>query len=169
MLYSKALLFICFINSVYMLIPVHFSHSVVSDSLWPHRLHHARLPCPSPTPGAYSNSYPSSCWCCPTISSVIPSSSCFQSFPASGSFQMSQKSIARTNIQYIWFPLNLWWLIGIVCGWLGAWTRCSARPAEVRPCFSGMESVDEPWVGPQSISAKRRSGEGRSQSYLLMF
>ena len=70
---------------------VQFSRSVVSDSLWPHGLQHARLPCPSPTPRAYSNSSPSSWWCHPTIStSVIPFFSCRQSFPASGSFPMSQ-------------------------------------------------------------------------------
>ena len=66
------------------------SHSVVSDSLYPHGLQHARLPCPSPTPRAYSNLCPSS-WCHPTISSsVIPFSSCLQSFPVSGAFQMCQ-------------------------------------------------------------------------------
>ena len=70
---------------------VQFIHSVVSYSLWPRGLQHARLPCPSPTPGAYSNSCPSSQWCHPTFSSsVIPFSSHFQSFPALGSFQMSQ-------------------------------------------------------------------------------
>ena len=68
-----------------------FSRSVVPNSLRPHRLQHARLPCPSPTPRACSNSCPSSCWCHPTISpSVIPFSSHLQSFPASGSFPMSQ-------------------------------------------------------------------------------
>ena len=68
-----------------------FSHSVVSDSLWPHGLQHARLPRPSPTPGTYSNSCLASWWCHPTTSSsVIPFSSCLQSFPASGSFPMSQ-------------------------------------------------------------------------------
>ena len=61
------------------------------DSLRPHGLQHARLSCPSPTPGVYLNSCPLSRWCHPTISSsVIPFSSCLQSFPASGSFQMSQ-------------------------------------------------------------------------------
>ena len=70
---------------------VQFSHSLVSNSLWPHGLQHARPPCPSPTPGVYSNSYPLSQWCHATISSsVIPFSPCLQSFPASGSFQMSQ-------------------------------------------------------------------------------
>ena len=68
-----------------------FSHSVVSDSLWPHELQHARPPCPSPTPRVHPIPYPLSQWCHPTISSsVVPVSSCPQSFPASGSFQMTQ-------------------------------------------------------------------------------
>ena len=70
---------------------VQFSYSVVSDSLWPHELQHAGPPCPSQTPGVYSNSCPSSWWCHPAIlSSVVPFSSCPQSLPASGSFPMSQ-------------------------------------------------------------------------------
>ena len=99
---------------------VQFSRSVMSDSLWPHGLQHARPPCPSPTPGVYSNSCPLSRWCHPTISSsVIPFSSCIQFFPASGSFQMSQlfvsggqstgisasTSVLPMNIQD-WFPLG---------------------------------------------------------------
>ena len=65
--------------------------SVVSNSLWPRGLQHTGLPCPSPTPGACSNSCPSSWWCHPNISSsVFPFSSCFQSFPASRSIPMSQ-------------------------------------------------------------------------------
>ena len=67
------------------------SRSVVSDSLRPHGSQHARPPCPSPAPGVYSNSCPLSRWCHTTISSsVIPFSSCLQSLPASGSFQISQ-------------------------------------------------------------------------------
>ena len=63
----------------------------MSNSLQPHELQHARPPCPSPTPGVYTNPCPLSQWCHPTIpSSVIPFSSCLQSFPVSGSFQMSQ-------------------------------------------------------------------------------
>ena len=70
---------------------VQFSHSVVSDSLWPHELQHTRAPCPSPTPGLHSNSRPSSRWCYPAISSfVINFSSCPQSLPASESFPMGQ-------------------------------------------------------------------------------
>ena len=98
---------------------VQFSSSVVSDSLRPHGLQHTMLPCSSPTPGACSNSCPSSWWCHPTISSsVILFSSRLQSFPASGSFPMSQSfssgsqrigasasaSVLPMNIQD-WFPL----------------------------------------------------------------
>ena len=67
-----------------------FSRSVVSDALRPHGLQHARPPCPSPTPGAYSNSCPLSRLCHPTISTSVVPFSCLQSFLASGSFQMSQ-------------------------------------------------------------------------------
>ena len=70
---------------------VQFSGSVVSDSLRPHESQHARLPCPSPTPGVYPNSCPLSRWCHPAISSsVVPFSSCPQCLPGSGSFPMSQ-------------------------------------------------------------------------------
>ena len=97
-----------------------FSCSVVSDSLWLRGLQHARLPCPSPSPGACSNSCPLSWWCHPTISfSVVPISSCLQCLPASGSFLMSQlfisggqsigvsasASVLPINIQD-WFPLG---------------------------------------------------------------
>ena len=86
-------------QSVYLTLPwqvwgvwsLQFSCSVASSSLWPHGLQHTRPPCPSPIPGACSDSCPLSQWCHPTISSsVIPFSSCLQSFPASGSFPMSQ-------------------------------------------------------------------------------
>ena len=67
------------------------SHSVMSNSLRPHELQHARPPCPSPTPGVHSDSHPLSQWCHPAISSsVVPFSSCPQSLPASESFPMSQ-------------------------------------------------------------------------------
>ena len=69
---------------------VQFSHSVMSDSLRPHGLQHIRPPCPSPTPGVYSDSCPLSQWCHPTISSSVVPFSCLQFFPASASFQMSQ-------------------------------------------------------------------------------
>ena len=76
-------------------ITVQFSCSVMSDSLQPHGLQHARPPYPSPTPRVYSDSCPLSRWCHPTISSsIIPFSFCPQSFPESGSFQMSQLFIS---------------------------------------------------------------------------
>ena len=79
------------LNNEQDLCSVQFSCSVVSDCLRPYGLQHARPPCPSPTPGAYSNSCPLHWWCHLTISSsVVPFSSCLQSFPASGSFKMSQ-------------------------------------------------------------------------------
>ena len=97
---------------------VQFSRSVMSDSLWLHGLQHSRPPCPSPTPGVYSNSCPLSWWCHPTISSSVILFSCLQSFPASGSFPMSpffasgdqsigvsaSASVLPMNIQD-WFPL----------------------------------------------------------------
>ena len=99
---------------------VQFTRSVMSNSLRPHGQQHARISCPSPTPRVYSNSCPLNQWCHPTISSsVAPFSSCLQSFPASGSFQMSQfftsggqnigvsasASVLPMNIQD-WFPLG---------------------------------------------------------------
>ena len=113
---------------------VQFSHSVMSDSLRPHGLQHAGPPCPSTTPGVYSNSWPLGQWCHTTISSfVIPFSSHFPSFPASGSFQMSQffasdgqsigvsasTSVLSINIQD-WFPL--WWT-----GWISLQSKGLSR------------------------------------------
>ena len=87
---------------------VRFSHWVVSDSLRPHGLQHARLPCLSPTPRAYSNSCPSRQWCHPTISSsVIPFSSCLWYFPTSGSFQMSQSVLHIRWPKYWSFSFNI--------------------------------------------------------------
>ena len=126
---------------------VQFSHSVMSDLLQPHGWEHARLPCSSPTPGDFSNYCPSSQWCHPTISSsVIPHSSCLQSFLASGSFQMSQffasggerigvsasASVLSMNIQD-WFPLG--WLVG---------TPCSPRHSQEsspKPHFKSISSL----------------------------
>ena len=99
---------------------IEFSSVQSLSHVWCHGLQHARLPCPSPTPGAYSKSCPSSQWCHPTISSsVVPFFSCLQCFPASGSFPMSQfftsggqsigvsasASVLPMNIQD-WFPLG---------------------------------------------------------------
>ena len=110
----------CSLQDIYLQHSVQFSHSLVSDSLKPHGVQHSRLPCPSPTLGACSNSCSLSRWCYPTISSsVVPFSSCLQSFPASESFQISQfftsgsqsigvstsASVLPKNIQD-WFPLG---------------------------------------------------------------
>ena len=111
-----------------------FSCSVLSNTLWPHGLQHARPPCPSPTPRAYSNSCPSSQWCHPTISSsVVPFSYRLQSFPATGAFQMSHfftsggqsigvsasALVLSMNIQD-WFPL-VW------TGWISLWFKGLSR------------------------------------------
>ena len=105
-----------------------FSHSVVSDFLWPHGLQHTRFPGASPSPRACSNSCPLSWWCHPTISSsVVPFSSCLQSFPASGSSLMSwlfasggqsigasvSASVLPMNVQD-WFPLGWTGLISLL-------------------------------------------------------
>ena len=101
--------------------PLLFSHSVISDSLQPHGQQHARLPCPSLSPGVYSNSCPPSQWCHPTISSsVVPFSSCLQSFPASGSIPMSRlftsdDQSTRASASASVLPVNIpdWFLLGL--------------------------------------------------------
>ena len=113
---------------------VQFRCSVMSNSLQPHGLQHARLSCPSPTPGDCSNSCPWRQWCHPVISSsVVPFSSCLQSFPASGSFPMSQfsashgqsigalalASVLPMNIQ-CWFPFGL-------TGWISLQSKGLSR------------------------------------------
>ena len=101
-----------------------FSCSVGSNSLWPHELQHARLSCPSPTPGACSNSCPLNWWCHPTISSsVVPFSFCLQSFPPSRSFLTSQffalggQSIGVSASASV-LPVNIWdwfpWISGLI-------------------------------------------------------
>ena len=113
---------------------VQFSHSVMSDSLRPHEPQHARPPCPLPTSGVYPNPCPLSQWCHPTISSsVIPFTSCPQSFPESGYFQMSQfftsggQSIgvsASTSV----FPMNTqdWSPLGWT-GWISLQSKGLSR------------------------------------------
>ena len=126
---------------------VQFSRSVVSDSLRPHGLQWARLPCPSPTPRACSNSCSSSQWCHPTISSfVIPFSSCLQSFQASGSFPKSQfilsgRSIGLSASAYV-LPMNIqdWFPLGLT-GWIslqfkGLWRVFSNTTVQKHQFFS---------------------------------
>ena len=126
---------------------VQFSRSVVSKFLRPHRLNHARLPCPSPTPRVHSNSRPLSRWCHPAISSsVAPFSSHLQSFPASGSFQMSRFFTsggqstgvsASTSV----LPVNTqdWSL-----GWTG-WSPCSPRDSQESSPTPQFKSINS-WV-----------------------
>ena len=125
-----------------------FSSSVVSDSLWSHGLQHNWLPCPSPITRVCSNSCPSRRWCHPTISSsVVPFSSCLQSFPGSGSFQMSQfftlggqsteasasASVLPMNVQD-WFPLGLWYDLLAVQGTLKSLLQDHSLKASIIRC-----------------------------------
>ena len=113
---------------------VQFSCSVISDSLWPCGLQHARLPCPSLIPGDSSNSCPSSWWCHPTISSsVVPFSSSFQSLPASGSLTVSQFFASGGQI-------------------IGASALASVLPMNIQGCFPlGLIS----WISLQSKGLSR--------------
>ena len=129
-----------------------FSHTVVSDSFWPHGLQHTGLPCPSPTPEACSNSSPSRQWCHPTISSVIPFSSWLQSFPASGSFPMSQlftSSGQRIGVSASAsvFPMNIhdWSPLG--------WTSwISLQSKELSRVFSNITVQKHQFFGAQLSS-----------------
>ena len=112
---------------------VQFSHSVVADCLWPHGLQHARPPCPSPTPGVYSNTCPLSWWCHSTISSSVFPFSCLQSFSASGSFQMSQFFTSGgqntgVSASASVLPMNIqdWFLFGWT-GWISLQSKGLSR------------------------------------------
>ena len=123
---------------------VQFSLSAVSNSLWPHGLQHTRLPCPSPSPRVCSDSCPSGQWCHPTISSSIVPFSSLQSFPAAGSFQMSQffasggqsigpsASVLPLNIQD-WFPLG-------GTGWISLQSKGLSRSPPT-PQFKSINSL----------------------------
>ena len=160
---------------------VQFSRSVVSDSLQPHEPQLVRPPCPSPTPRVYSDSCPLSRWCHPTISSlVVPFSSCLQSFPASGSFPMSQlftwdgQSIgvlASTSV----FPMNIqcWFILG----WTGWISLQSKRLSKVfsnttvqRHYFFGtqLSSQSHPYMTTgKTIALTRWTFVGKVMSLLL--
>ena len=125
---------------------VQFSHSVMPDSLRPHESQNARPPCPSPTPGVYPNSCPSSQWCHPAISSsVVPFSSCPQSLPASGSFPMSQLfawSGQSTGVSALasFLPMNTQdWSPLVWTGWI-----CNPRDSQessLTPQFKSINSL----------------------------
>ena len=114
---------------------VQFSCSVMSGSLWPHGLQHARPPCPSPTPGIHPNPCPLSRWYHPTISSsVVRFSSCPQSFPASGSFQMNQLFVSggqNTGVSASTSVLPMNTLDWSPLGWTGWISLQSKGPSRV--------------------------------------
>ena len=134
---------------------------VMSDSLCPHEPQHVRLPCPSPTPEAYSNSCPSSQWCHPTISySVIPFSSHLQSFPASGSFPVSQfftwgnwrigvsasAAVLLMNIQN-WFPLGLTGIVSLQSKGLKSFLQLhSSKASIIQPSAFFMVPLSHPYM-----------------------
>ena len=124
-----------------------FIRSIRSESLLPHGLQHARAPYPSLTPRAYANSCPSCRWCYPTISlSVIPFSSCLQSFPGSGSFQMSQffasggQSIGDSTLASV-LPMNIqdWFPLGWT-GWISLQSKGS-QESSATPEFKTVNSL----------------------------
>ena len=160
---------------------VQFSHSVVSDSLWPHGLQHARLPCPSPTPEACSNSCPSNRWCHPIISSsVIPFSSCLQSFP--GSFPMSQffssggqsigisasASVLPVNIQD-WSPLGWTGWIFLQSKGLKSLLQHHSSKASILQCSAFfMVQLSHPYLTTGKIIALTRwTSVGKVMSLLV--
>ena len=147
---------------------VQFSRSVVSNSLRPHELQHARPPCPSPTPGVHSDSRPSSQWYHPDISSsVVPFSSCPQSLPASGSFPMNQlfawgsQSIGVSGSASVlpmstqdWSPLG--WT-----GWISLQSKGLAR------VFSNTTVQKHQFFSAQ-LSSQTEHMNGQIQAYLIV-
>ena len=125
---------------------VQFSRSVVSDSLWPRESQHVRPPCLSPTPRVHPNPCASSQWCHPAISSsVVPFSSCPQSFPAPGSFQMSQlfawggQSIGVSALTSV-LPMNIQdWSLSGWTGWISLSPRDSQKSSPT-PQFKSINS-----------------------------
>ena len=158
-----------------------FSHSVMANSLRPHGLQHAKPPCPSPTPGVYSNSCPLSQWYRPTISSSVVPFSCLQSFPASESFPMSQfltsggqsigasasASVLPMNIQD-WFSLGL---MGLICH---ATLNVAnlVWPRELNPiyiCANTQHLLFSFWLSSLSITGSRFIHLSRTDSNLFFF
>ena len=156
---------------------VQFSYTVVSDSLQPHGLQHARLPCPSPSPGACSNSCPLSQWCHPVISSsVVPFSASLQSFPASGSFPMSQffisggqsigvsasVSVLLMNIQD-WFPESVQWTLKSLL------QHDSSKASIFQYSALFIVQLSHPYITTRKIIAlTRRTSVGKVMSPLLI-
>ena len=157
----------------------------MSNSLQSHGLQHSRHPCPSPTPGVYSNSFPLSWWCHPTISSsVVPFSSCLQSFPASGSFQMSQffesggqrigvsatASVLPMNIQD-WFLLG-WtvWISFVVQGTLKSLLQHHSSKASILQCSAFFTvHLSHPYkTTGKTIALTRRTFVGNVSAFKML-
>ena len=161
---------------------VQVSCSVMSNSLRLHELQ-TRPPCPSPTPGVYSNSYPLIRWCHLTVSSsVVPFSSCLQSFPTSGSFQMSQlftsggqnigvsasTSVLPMNIQD-WFPLGLTGWISLQFKWLWSLLQHHCSKESILQCSAFfIVQLSHPYMTTgKTIALTRRTLVGKVMSLLL--
>ena len=144
----------------------------MSDSLWPHGLQHARPSCPSPTLGVYSNSCPLSQWCHPIISSSVgPFASCLQSFPATGSFLVSQlfasggqsigvsvlASVLPMNIQD-WFPLG--WT-----GWFPLQSKGLSRVSP-KPLFKNIDSSELSFLYSPTLTSIHDYWKNHSFDYM---
>ena len=167
---------------VYIFSSVQFSSSVMSNSLWPHEPQHARPPCPSPTPGVHPNSCPLSWWCHPTTSSsVVPFSSCPQSFPASRSFPMSQlftsggqstgvsasTSVLPMNTQD-WSPLGWDWLdLLAVQGTLKSLLQHHSSKASILRCSAfSIIQLSHPYMTiGKSIALTRQTFVGKVSAF----
>ena len=150
-----------------------FSHSVVSNSLQPHGLQHTRLPCPSPSPEACSNSYPSSWWCHPTILSSVVPFSCLLSFPASGSFLKSHlftsggqsigtsasASVLPMNIQG-WFPLGLTGLLSL--------SPTDSQESSSTPHFKSINSLALRLLYGPTFTSTYECWKNHSSDYMIM-
>ena len=163
---------------------VHLNRSVVSDSLWPHESQHARPPCPSPTPGVHSASCPSSQWCHPAISSsVVPFSSCPQSFPASESFPMSQlfawggqsigvsalaSVLRKKHLGLISFRMD-WLDLLAVQGTLKSLLQHHSSKASILRCSAFFTvQISHPYMTTgKTIALTRRTFVGKAMSLLL--
>ena len=159
-----------------------FSRSVVSDSLQPHELQHARPPCPSPTHGVYTNSCPSSQWCHPAISSfVILSSSCPQSLPASWSFPMSQlfswggqgigvsasASVLAMNTQH-WSPSEWTGWLSLQSKGLSSLLQHHSSKASILGCSAFFTvQLSHPYMTTGKTIATRRTFVGKVMSLLF--
>ena len=157
---------------------IQFSGSVVSDSLWPHGLHHPRVPCPSPSPRACSNACPSNLWSHPTISSsVIPFSSRLQSFPASGSFPMSQLFISVAKVLELQLQhQSFQWIFrtNFLQNWL-VWSPCSPKDSQEsfsipHPLGAGLAPIRDTglaWCPPSSYHSWEASVLRHSSFFMV--